>query len=159
MPKTGWMAWKPEEDGEFYWTRGPDEYFTLKNDFERTKHFLGNLVMTKHQFNVIYSNHPYKRLPTDPFQDAKKTLYSTYSDWSEVRAISTNYEDWNSNTIRDRQERMARWAVKRWKLECDTDNLEGELPAMQFIDEHSQEFKQIRQTQTTISHMTKVRLS
>ena len=25
MPKTGWMAWKPEEDGEYYWTRGPDD--------------------------------------------------------------------------------------------------------------------------------------
>ena len=40
---------------------------------------------------------------------------------------------------------MARWAVKRWKLECDTDNLEEELRPMQFIDEHSEEFKQIRQ--------------
>jgi len=147
MPKTGWMAWRAEDDGDFYWTRGPDEYFTMKNDFERTKHFLGNLVMTKHEFNVIYSNHPYKRLATDPSQDAKKTLYSAHSDWSEVRAIATNYDDWNSNTIRDRQERMARWAVKRWKLECDADSLEVELPPMRFIDEHSEVFKQVRQNE------------
>jgi len=144
MPQTGWEAWKEEDDGDFYWTRGPDSYFTLKNDFERTKHFLGNLVMTKHKFNVIYSNHPYKRLAIDPEQKAKKSLYLLHRDWSEVRAVARNYEEWNGQTIKDRQARMARWAIKRWKLECDADRLEVELPPMRFIDEHSEEFKRVR---------------
>jgi len=144
MPKTGWMNWNNEDDGNFYWVRGPDSYFTLRNDFERTKHFLGNLVMSQEKFNQIYSNHPYKRLPLDPERKAKKSLYLLHRDWSEVRSVARNYEEWNKHTIKDRQERMARWAIKRWKLECDADSLEVERPPMQFIDEHSEEFKQAR---------------
>ena len=144
MPKTGWMAWRPEDDGEFYWARAPNPYFTMKNDYERTKHFLGNLVMSQEKFNRIYSNHPYRRLHKDPDQNAKKSLYLQNRDWSEVRSVARNYKEWNKYTIKDRQERMARWAIKRWKLECDADSLEEDQLPMRFIDEHSEEFKRAR---------------
>jgi hypothetical protein len=39
---------------------------------------------------------------------------------------------------------MARWAIKRWKLECDADSLEEDQLPMRFIDEHSEEFKRAR---------------
>ena len=44
----------------------------------------------------------------------------------------------------DRQERMARWAILRWKLECDTDALDNALPNIPFIEEHSDFFKEQR---------------
>ena len=144
MPKTGWMAWKNESDRKYYWTRSPNPYFSVKHDYRATKHFLGNLVMSKEKFNVIYSNHPYKRLQNDRNQNAKKSLYLQNRDWSEVRSVARNYDEWNRDTIKDRQERMARWAIKRWKLECDADCLEEDLPPMRFIDEHSEEFKRAR---------------
>ena len=140
MPQTGWMNWKDEYDGQFYWTRGVNPHFSVKNDFERTKHFLGNLVMAKHVHNAAYSNHPFNRQPADPDQEAKRTLYLALRDWSEVRSVARNYKEWNGNTIRDRQERMARWAIKRWKLECDNDALEEELKPMRFINEHTEDF-------------------
>ena len=146
------MNWNAESDGDFYWTRGEEPPFSLKNDFERTKHFLGNLVMAKHVHNVAYSNHPFKRLPADPDRREKRTLYLTTRDWSEVKAVAKNYKDWNGNSIKDRQERMARWAIKRWKLECDDDVLEVELQPMQFIEEHTEQFVEERLNGAQFEH-------
>ena len=56
-----------------------------------------------------------------------------------MRHVALNYDDWSKATIADRQERMARWAILRWKLECDADALDNALPNIPFIEEHSEQ--------------------
>ena len=143
LPNEGWLDWKEEDDGDFYWTRAPDTRFTERNDYQLTKHYLGNLVMSKQWLNSRYSNHPYQRLAGDN-RNYKHDFYLNSGDWSSVRHVALNYDDWSKATIADRQERMARWAILRWKLECDTDALDNALPNIPFIEEHSDFFKEQR---------------
>jgi hypothetical protein len=146
LPQNGWNGWAPEADGEFYWTRAPNHIFEQRNDFIRTKDYIGNLVMSKGRLNSRYSNHPYLRKAPGDADSAKRDLYLANRDWSQVRAVAKNYSEWNKNTIKDRQERLSRWAIKRWKLECAADALQpDDIPdTIPFIDEHTDEFRQER---------------
>lgn len=146
LPQNSWNGWAREDDGRFYWTRAPDPIFEQRNDFIRTKDYIGNLVMSKGRFNSLYSNHPYLRNAPRDTAPAKRDLYLANRDWSQVRAVAKNYTEWNKNTIKDRQERLARWAIKRWKLECAADALQqGDItPTIPFINEHTNEFRQER---------------
>jgi hypothetical protein len=79
-------------------------------------------------------------------ENEKRWKYINYPgliDWYQVRAVGRTYIKWNKATIIDRQERIARWAIRYWKLPCGDDEL-PDLTAhkLDYLDEHSDEFKE-----------------
>jgi hypothetical protein len=138
-----------------YWNRPPTK-FDREGDYDDLKNHLGNLVMSKQIHNIQYSNHPYLREAPGDRKDFKKNLYeSSVGEWCQVKSVALNYDQWNRYTIIDRQKRMARWAIKRWKLECCDDTLDDQLPNLPYLDEHSDLFKRSRQAMNGASKAAK----
>jgi len=125
-----------ESDGQSYWTRKwssqkdsiwfkyldaddseKKESFDAYNGY---RHCIGNLVMSKGELNVRYSNNPYARLEGDNEINGKKRQYLVRTDFRRVKNISRIYKEWNKRTIKDRAHRIACWAIQRFQLElCD----------------------------------------
>ena len=128
--------------GEPYW----EPQFGNEDTYDKWKNYLGNLVLSIGDPNRIYSNLPYtiaKADGEDEENSEKRWKYLNYPgmfDWSQVRALGRTYRIWNKQTIEDRQERIARWAVQYWKLPCDND-VPPALDKLEFIDEHTDDFK------------------
>ena len=148
---------------EKYWfrkTEGP--IFEHPDNFAKWIDRLGNLVMTMKVPNRdYYSNHPYIIHSLDPFttligskRGEKRSLYldKTISNYGQVKEVGKNYQRWDQEVIMDRQERMARWAIKRWQMDCDCDK-PPKLQPLRFIDGHSPEFR------TRNSHLSKKSLT
>ena len=150
-------------DNSSYWIRtGPNyPWFnwdntnqrTLKSshdDFSAFAQKIGNLVLSKSNANNTYSNHPYKREPSEATSvNQKSTLYLRISDFRRVKNIPRIYTDWNKRTIEDRSQRIARWAIQRFRLEqptsCTTwQEDDVDCPAIPFIPEHTSAFREIR---------------
>ena len=96
------------------------------DDYDGFRHSIGNLVMSKGELNSKYSNHPYVRMKGYDEKLGKRKQYLKYRDFRRVKNISRIYTDWNKRTIYDRAQRIARWAVRRFKLENCTNP--GEYP-------------------------------
>lgn len=88
------------------------DFFTESEQAE-LRHTLGNLVLTYD--NSTYSNKEYGHKRGTPGQQSPK-CYFTASLRSEVD-IATRYETWAPETVRERQELIAAWAMKRWHVE------------------------------------------
>lgn len=84
-----------------------------ESEQEELRHALGNLVLTYD--NSTYSNKEYADKRGTPDQRIPK-CYFTASLRSEVD-VATRYETWTPETIRDRQELIAAWAMNRWRVE------------------------------------------
>ena len=160
----------PNDPVLFNWNVAGDisEKKSYVDDFNGYKHWIGNLVMSKSECNNAYSNHPYIRQPRDNENRGKRRQYLVQRDFRRVKNISRIYSDWNKRTIKDRSEQIARWAIRRFRLDfCDDpgndrsveDLFEGEewwtngeigtteeeiheLPPLEFIPEHTEGFKQ-----------------
>lgn len=141
MPDDGWEKYPKANvstmSERWYWE---DQYPDLPN-YKENVNWLGNLVLSKFACNRAYTNFPYLRHKDDLEKIGQKRLmYLTLpgiSDWEKVRLLAMEYNDWNINTITNRQERMARWARHHWRLPCETIH---PLDPMEIIDEHSESF-------------------
>ena len=151
--QSGWQVRVPPnpqvpgfEAGRSYW----QEPFDASEDtYDKWINYLGNLVLSKQVPNSDHDNLPFKISDADGETeevDEKRWKYINYPgliDWYQVRAVGRTYIKWNKATIIDRQERIARWAIRYWKLPCGDDEL-PDLTAhkLDYLDEHSDEFKQ-----------------
>ena len=161
---------EPNDSVLFYWNEDGDysEKKSYVDDFNGYKHWIGNLVMTKSECNQQYSNHPYIRQEDDNENLGKRRQYLCQNDFRRVKNISRIYTNWNKRTIKDRSEQIARWAIRRFRLDfCDDpgndrsldDLFQGEdwwtegdigtseeevheLPPVEFIPEHTDGFIQ-----------------
>jgi len=135
MPKTGWEKYPKiaipalvfptghEKDGDkmrHYWL----DKFVSSADYDKSIHYLGNLVLSIQKYNTIYSNLPFKRnnVADKNYLESKSVMYNTLPgifDWTKIGVVSDRYSDWNLRTIEHRQERMARWARIHWRLPCE----------------------------------------
>jgi uncharacterized protein with ParB-like and HNH nuclease domain len=133
-----------ESDGDKYWFRKPSPIFPDEPNFKEWINCFGNLVMSKREANRKYWTHPYLILKGDK-SPWKRELYlnTSIDDWDQVKNVALRYSEWNTNTMKDRQERMARWAIRRWQLDCDCDKL-PKLEPLPYLDEHSPYFKSTR---------------
>lgn len=155
MPISGWKK-NIEDDKEIYWDVGDRVGFhPIEGDnpnerelmFTKYLNRLGNLVMAKQAANSAYDNNPYRRYATGDRGKEKWKMYQDPSidDWWAVEEVAFDYKEWSLDAIKERQERMARWAVKRWQLPCDCDKPPSKLVMPEykgFISEHSEEFIQ-----------------
>jgi len=142
MPDDGWEKYPKSKVStmtlqRWYWE---DKYASQAN-YNEDVNWLGNLVLSKFACNREYTNFPYLRHKDDPKKKSgKRLMYLTVPgilDWEKIRLLALEYNDWNINTIRNRQERMARWARHHWQLPCETIN---SLDAMEIIEEHTESF-------------------
>lgn len=140
MPKSGWVNATRSEvpanprragyvAGERYWGQGPanPKMFVNEPEFDLWKNYLGNLVLSKQVPNRdFYRAHPYLCAEGDGespvWLHEKRQMYRNYPgifDHAQVRDLGLDYDEWNKDTILDRQEILARWAAYHWRLPCD----------------------------------------
>ena len=140
------MPQKPrkEPDKDKYWYRKPNQIFLAEEYTTDWIDCIGNLVMSKKEANRKYWTHPYLILKGDKYP-GKRELYldTSIDDWDQVKNVALRYSEWNTNTMKDRQKRMARWAIRRWQLDCDCDEL-PELDPLPYLDEHTPYFQTTR---------------
>lgn len=91
-------------------------YFT-RAEQDEMRHTLGNLVLTYD--NSSYSNKDYQKKRGIPGQRSPR-CYFTAPLRSEVD-VANRYETWTPQTLRERQELIARWAMERWHVEPPED--------------------------------------
>lgn len=161
----------PERGNSSYWIRtGPvypwfswddTDVRSLKdsyNDFENYVHRIGNLVLSKHDSNNAYSNHPFIRTQGDgTAANQKRTLYLSQSDFRRVKNIPRKYTQWNKRTIEYRSLDIAIWAIRRFRLEipdtcADISEDAIDIPALPFIPEHTEPFRQTRGAAFVAAH-------
>ena len=151
--KAGWEKEVPEnplnpifadQAGQPYW----EDAFDNTDTYDKWKNYLGNLILSRAQPNRIYSNLPYIAALGDGETQKtheKRWKYINYPgsiDWYQVRALGNTYKIWNQKTIEDRQERIARWAVRHWKLPCERDTLPNLTDRkLKYLEEHTEQFK------------------
>ncbi len=120
-PETDWLYFNkerrektvehilPQTAKDQYWT----ERFT-KRERDRLTDVLGNLVLTRD--NSSYSNKPFpdKRGAAGPGERTRPCYaQATLKQEQELARLS----DWTPDTLRERQERLAAWALQRWAVE------------------------------------------
>ena len=95
---TQWDCWLPESDERSYWV-----------------HRLGNLVLLSHRKNVKASNFDFEK---------KKSEYFVKNDFCAfllTRQI-LEFEHWNTEFLRSRQEDLLKTLAKDWKIEEEFEN-------------------------------------
>jgi hypothetical protein len=112
---------KTRKTTEHILPQNPDPESNWRNLFtdseqDELRHTLGNLVLTYD--NSAYSNKEYAHKRGAPGQQTPKCYFAA-SLRSEVD-VATRYETWTPQTVRERQELIAGWAMKRWHLEPPT---------------------------------------
>ena len=148
--KEGWRVSVPSNPRRAGFTAATSYWqsqFEVEDTYNVWKHRLGNLALSKRDPNIGYRNLPYiiaEADGEDERSDEKRYKYLNlpgFTDWRQIRAVGRVYKLWNKNTIEDRQERLARWAIRHWKLPCENDTLPL-LEKMAYLDEHTDEFKE-----------------
>jgi len=78
-----------------------------RENWEKSKHLLGNLTLATGKRNASWQDKPYKD---------KKPRYQD-SDFEITREIARNHEEWGIDGIKERQEKIIEFAKKRWSKE------------------------------------------
>lgn len=132
-----------------YWERGgPPLKFNSDAERQYFLHHLGNLVLSSHDRNTWYENHPYRRSAQEPAGSGdKRTMYRDTrmhgGDFQRVYEVAKYYKEWNQYTIQHRQKLIAIWAVDRWKMDCrcEIPIEENQWPKMELLPELTEEFR------------------
>lgn len=120
------------ETTEHILPQNPDKKSQWWSDFTRAdheslRHTLGNLMLT--HSNSAYSNHDYSVKRGTPEQSSA-CYYSGAMKQEQV--LAKTYPTWTPDTIRERQDELARWAMRRWTVQPpetgDVAQIEDELP-------------------------------
>jgi hypothetical protein len=96
-----------------YW-RAYWGHFWSEEDWSRCRHLLGNLNLAMPSWNSSYSAKPFpeKRGGAGSADDAKVYARSPWYCEQELAKL----ENWTPETLRERQKKLADWAVKRWPI-------------------------------------------
>jgi hypothetical protein len=90
-----------------YWS----SQFPTVEGWKANVHSLGNLCLTDHNWNASLGNKPFKLKKGTP----SETMVYCVSRFASLRELM-QWEDWNEASIEDRQQRIGRFAIERWKL-------------------------------------------
>jgi hypothetical protein len=75
---------------------------------------LGNLCLTELDWNSSLSNNPFPTKCGSPGVEAGARVYRN-SKFQSERELAEEWSDWNSQSIDDRQDKLMKFALDRWK--------------------------------------------
>ena len=109
----------PEYQVEHIWAQNPsdrdeyDEATVLLH--EQNVHRLGNLTIAPMSWNASMGNKPFeKKRDGDPSNDSEIPAYA--DSVLRVQQDLKDYSEWTPETIRKREDKIVKWALKRWGI-------------------------------------------